>query len=94
MGMGRAQDRGMQRAGLGPQIIDELTASAQQRGVFDALDGLSCPFNGFLPQLLLLPMATLLALASEPGSCIKRGDGSIPPSLAPYRLVSKSKRTD
>jgi len=34
--MWRAQDRGVERAGTNSEIVDEATASGQQRRIFDA----------------------------------------------------------
>jgi hypothetical protein len=36
MGMGRAQDRSMQRVGASPEIVDETPTSRQQSRIFDA----------------------------------------------------------
>ena len=94
MGVRRAQDRGVQRAGPVTEIVDETPAAGQQGGVLDALHGLTRPRDGFDLQRRSLPM-TLLHTALLLGACreasIMSLPGAIPPGPATYRKVSNSR---
>lgn len=84
MGVRRAQNGGVERAGLHAEVVDEAATTAQQGGVLNALNRLSGPCDGFWPQRRLLPGRSL-CLASGRGSCAKRSASAIPLSLATYR---------
>ena len=90
MGVRRAQDRGVQRARPGAEIVDKAPATGQQGGVLDALHGLTRPGNGFSLHQRSAPRRRSYGGASREDSVIGR-PGSIPSSLATYRIVSNSK---
>ena len=68
MGMGRTQDRGLQGAGPGAQVVGVAAATAQQRIVFQALDALADEAGGGPGELGLCVHCCLLRGVSAGGS--------------------------
>src|SRR5258708_18579165 len=94
MGVRRAQDRCVLGARLNAEIVDEVAATAQQRGILDALDRTTDPRPIVAPALIDRCCGPDRGLHHVPAylparSSTRRGQLSGREAQAPYRPLSR-----